>query len=249
MCMLASFMRTEAQNAVVAWLTRRNVLSEEFPAYYIASAYDHPLWPVLRPDGQVTLMSWGLIPHWSGSIEDARQRQNQLINARSETMFEKPSFRACARAGRAVMIASGFFEFHKHDGKSYPFYVYPVDERPLFMGALWSHWTEPSTADAIDTFSVVTTAANRLMEIVHNVKRRMPVLLEESEIDRWIDPSANVEEIHALAASRDISWLRARPVDRRANSNQRAANVPDIQLPIAYPELEGVVEAIRGVQG
>ena len=247
--MLASFMRSEAQNAVIAWLTQRNVLSEEFPTYFIATAYDHPLWPVLRPDGQVTLMSWGLIPHWSGSIEDARQRQNQLINARSETMFEKPSFRASARAGRAVMITSGFFEFHKHDGKSYPFYIYPADGRPLFLGALWSHWTEPSTADAIDTFSVVTTAANRLMEIVHNVKKRMPVVLEESQIDSWIDPAADVTDIHKLSASRDIPWLRAHPVDRRANSNQRAANVPDIQLPFAYSELDAVVESIHELEG
>jgi len=254
-------MSLHGPSAPTIWSSFR--LSEPLPVYYIASGFDHPEWPVVGTDNpaEIVFASWGLVPRWVRSEEDAVAIRNKTLNARAETLFAKPAFRDAARTGRCLVLVTGFYESHKHAGHSYPFFCHLEGGRPFMLaGVLARSDVGGRSAGAPGkeaggspaegpvarshvggrlTFSVVTTAANELMGRVHNEKKRMPVIFESEEralpwIDRGLSPAAAGE----LLEPRDIPGLAAHPVTRMVFARGEDKNVPEIQTRVDYPELD-----------
>lgn len=123
-------------------------------------------------EGRVgSLMHWGLIPHWAKD----RKMAARMINARGETVADKPSFRDSFKRQRCLIPADGFYEW-KDVGEKYkqPYHITLTDEQPIAMAGLWSEWTDPDSQEVIESCTVITTTANSVMRELHE---RMPVIL------------------------------------------------------------------------
>lgn len=123
-------------------------------------------------------MRWGFVPHWYKTPTDGPL----LINARAETLAEKPAFRAAARERRCIVPATGFYEWVKDaDGKRLPYYITSADGSPLAFAGLWQAWGRDG--DTIDTCAIVTCPANATMSAIHH---RMPVILDPADWALWL---------------------------------------------------------------
>lgn len=156
-----------------------------------SSGFSFPLVPVItnQDTESIQLFQWGLLPSWA---RDTALRKNTL-NARLETLVEKPSFRASVE-NRCLVLIDGFYEYQWHDpkGKNKRCYVMTMpDSQPFALGGIYNIWTDKSTGEQIPTFSILTTAANAQMEIIHNTKKRMPLILTRANEKEWLRGEIN----------------------------------------------------------
>ena len=150
------------------------------PRYNIAPSQEHPVLIVEQDRRLLRMMKWGLVPHWSKDPKIGYK----MINARSEGIEEKPSFRGPLKKRRCLVIADGFYEWHKPDNKTkIPYYFSLKSGEPFAFAGLWDIWEKED--QILQTFTIITTSPNELMEPIHN---RMPVILRESDEARWLDP-------------------------------------------------------------
>lgn len=215
-------------------------------AVYHASGFDHPLVPVITSrDKRIGLYSWGLIPNWIKSAADAVKISNRTINARAETMFEKPAFRESARERRCLIMADGFFEHHHKGGKTYPYHIRLKGEECMTMAGLWDEWTDPSSGMTRRTYTVVTTRANAMLARIHNNPKleegpRMPLILPKEMEWEWLKPiheKADQDLIQSLVRSFDEKALESFSV-KRLRGKEAVGNIPYAVLPHRYAELE-----------
>lgn len=209
---------------------------------YHASGFTHPRVYILTniEEQRVELANWGLIPGWAKDKETAESIWNKTINCRAETMFEKPSFRDSAKKRRCVIFVDGFYEHHHKNDKVYPFYIYREDEEMIPIAGLWSEWTDKETGEIRKTFTIITTKANKLLKKVHkNPKQkesRMPWILLEDEIEKWLDPEAEQKELEKMVKPYPDKGLTAHPV-QKLRGKDYPGNVPEITEEVNYPEL------------
>ncbi len=139
--------------------------------------------------GEISLFHWGLIPSWAKE----KSIGYKMINARSETILEKPSYKNAFRSRRCLVPADSFFEWKK-DSEKTPYRILMKDEKPFAMAGIWDHW---ATADGeiIHSFSILTTSPNELMSGIHD---RMPVILSAADEKRWLSPSSDSELLGIL---------------------------------------------------
>jgi len=215
------------------------------PAYH-ASGFDHPLVPiVIDTTKAVTKMSWGLIPNWVKNPAEAVQISNRTINARAETMFEKPAFREPARERRCLVLVDGFYEHHHKNNKTFPYHIHFKDDSPMSLAGLWDEWTDPATGLVRRTYTIVTTRANPLMVRIHNNPKveegpRMPLILPREVEWQWLKPINTKEDqqmIAELVHSYDECALEAYTV-KRLRGKEAVGNRPEAVNPVRYPELE-----------
>lgn len=155
-------------------------------------------------------MRWGFLPHWYKTPSDGPL----LINARAETVAEKPAFRAACRERRCIIPASGFFEWTKDpEGKRLPWYIRRTDETPIAFAGIWQDWERGDTA--FRTCAIVTTAANEAMSAIHH---RMPVILQPGDWPLWLGEDGKGAATLMTAADNDV--LRFHRVDPKVNSNR-----------------------------
>lgn len=204
-------------------LSRRKQLVEE----YFETASDEPEWtpryniaptqpvPVIRqnpkePRRELSLMRWGLIPSWAKDSSIAAQ----TINARSETAATKPAFRDPLASRRCLVPADGFYEWSR-SGKTKQAYCFEVNDGELFAFAgLWDRWKHPS-GQWIKSCSILTTAPNAVTSSVHD---RMPVILDPSDYDVWLDPGMrNLDAVSGMLKPYDARMMRCYPVSSRVN--------------------------------
>jgi putative SOS response-associated peptidase YedK len=206
------------------------------PRYNIA-----PTQPVLavrrRGDGkrELVLLHWGLIPSWAKEPSIG----NRMINARAETVAEKPSFRNALRRRRCLIPADGFYEWLKRpSGPKQPFDVSREDGAPFALAGLWEHWQGPN-GEEIESCTIVTTAANRLMKPLHD---RMPVIIDAADYETWLagegEHPREVQALQTLLAPREWQGMRTRPVSRLVN-NTRNEGPRLLDPPAAEPPDEG----------
>jgi putative SOS response-associated peptidase YedK len=204
-------------------LSRRKQLVEEYfdsapwddgwnPRYNIAPT--QPV-PVIRqnpkkPVRELSLIRWGLIPHWSKDGSGA----TRTINARSETAAKKPAFRDPLKFRRCLILADGFYEWKRNGATKQPF-CFEVNEGELFAFAgLWDGWRD-SNGQWVKTCTILTTTPNALTSTVHD---RMPVILDRESYDLWLDPGMqNVAAISELLKPFDVRAMRCYPVSTRIN--------------------------------
>jgi putative SOS response-associated peptidase YedK len=171
------------------------------------------------------LFQWGLIPSWAKDPKIG----NKLINARAETLAEKPSFRTALKRRRCLVLADGFYEWRKEaGGTKTPMYVTMQDGRPFAFAGLWEVW-QPPEGDLLKTCTIITTEPNALMAPIHN---RMPAILPREAYDRWLTPDEmKSDEAMKLLKPFDAAQMKAVPVSARVNSP--AADTPELVLPLA----------------
>ena len=150
---------------------------------------------------------WGLVPFWAKDPSIG----NRMINARAETVAEKPSFRNAYRKRRCLILADGFYEWHTESGVKVPYYISLESGEPFAFAGLWEHWESKETGEVLETATIVTTEANDYLSQLHH---RMPVVLEPNTADRWMGgDEALLDEFRAAGPS-----LRAWPVDRKVGN-------------------------------
>ncbi|NUP95079.1 MAG: SOS response-associated peptidase, partial [Planctomycetaceae bacterium] len=132
------------------------------------------------PGLRVAWMRWGLVPPWAKDPV----KGPPLINARAETVAEKPSFRSAFKRRRCLVPASGFYEWRAEGGRKQPYYIYAADGAPLAIAGLWEHWEGPE-GDVVESCTLLTTEANDLVRPIHD---RMPVFLPPAAFADWLDP-------------------------------------------------------------
>jgi putative SOS response-associated peptidase YedK len=222
---------------------------------YHVSGFEHPLVPVVHTvDGKVQIepMYWGLIPHWSKDRELAHKLWNNTINARSETMFDKPSYRGPAQYRRGIISVNSFFEHHHLNKQAYPFNIRPKDGETLTMAVLWDEWNDVNTGEIKQTFSVVTVEGNELLSTIHNNPKldgpRMPLILKDEQIDDWLGLSGSgldKKELLAMCKPLKEDSLAVIPV-RKLRGKQAVGNDPKAIERFDYPEL-ALVPELEGI--
>lgn len=170
--------------------------------------------PVVRDavTRNVEALHWGLIPSWAKDETIA----SRLINARSETLAEKPSFRSAYARRRCLILADGFYEWQSTGPKSpkQPYYFQLKDGRPFMFAGLWESWRTPDGSDKL-TCTIITTSANDLIRPFHE---RMPVILTGERIWQWLAPAPIADVAHLLAPYNSQA-MTTRPVNRMVNSS------------------------------
>lgn len=158
------------------------------------------------------LMRWGLVPEWVKDPNDFPL----IINARAETLIEKPSFRDSVNHRRCIIPASGYYEWHRpSSGPKQPYYFHNADGSPMCFAGLYTNWHGPN-GEEIDTFAVVTTPANKAVSAVHH---RMPALLKGAAIEEWLATSSILGR-HAIKLLKPSSESEVvfHPVSERVNN-------------------------------
>lgn len=181
------------------------------PRYNAAPTQDMPVVRAAAGGGrEAAMLRWGLVPSWSRE----GKMKSILINARSETVAEKPAFRDAFRRRRCLVPADGFFEW-KHAGRDrMPWLFEPVDGVPLCFAGLWEKWSA-GDAGTLESFTILTTTPNEILAPFHD---RMPVILPQAAREAWLADDASEAALTPLLAPVPAAALRARPVDPRLNS-------------------------------
>ncbi len=169
--------------------------------------------PVIRiTDGKPECLEarWGLIPFWAKDLKIGAR----MINARAETVAEKPAFRSAFKKRRCIIPISGFYEWQKQTaGAKVPHYITRADDNPMLLAGLWEYWDRG--AEPIESFTIITTDANEFMSPIHD---RMPVILEPERVSAWLSPQTSAEEAQTLLVRAPDGVLEAHPVSTTVNS-------------------------------
>jgi len=191
------------------------------PRYNIAPTQDVAAVVAGETGPRIGTLRWGLIPYWA----DDPAIGNRLINARAETVDEKPSFRDPFRDRRCLVLADGFYEWRKENGAKTPMRVRLPDEEPFAFAGLWDRWLDPD-GGPVHTCAIITTDASPAIRPIHP---RMPVILPPGDRERWIDddadPAALKDLLHPYRGE-----LEAYAVPTRVNSP--ANEGPDLIEPV-----------------
>ena len=190
---------------------RAPVPFEILPKYNLCPTQISPVLRLFEGERQFQPMHWQLIPEW----EPVFKTSLSTINAKSETIFKSSLYRDLVLRQRCIVPLSGFFEW-KRDGKQrHPFKIYLSDEPIMSVAGIWAAW-RPNTPDERLSFSILTTSANEFMSKIHN---RMPVILDRSDEDVWIDPETQDEKLlQKILKPCPDSWLAAVEVSPLVNS-------------------------------
>ena len=156
---------------------------------------------------ELAMFRWGLIPSWAKDPSIG----NRMINARAETVAEKPSFRAAYRRRRCLVLADGFYEWKKEGDTKTPWFISLASGAPFAFAGLWENWQSKESDESIQSTTVITTAANDFMAKLHH---RMPVVLQPDTANRWLAGDDDLIDDVASNGPEFKAW----PVDRRVNN-------------------------------
>jgi putative SOS response-associated peptidase YedK len=212
-----------------------DVLPDTLPRYNVAPTQS--VVAIVAEDGirKAQKFRWGLVPSWS---KDAKVNA-AMINARSETIAEKPAYRAAFKRRRCLIPADGFYEWKAVGKVKFPHHIGMKDGAPFAMAGIYEVWRDKANPDAepLFTAAIVTTGPNELMEKIHD---RMPVILAPEDWDTWLDPDAEPAALLELLRPFPAEKMAARPVSR-AVSNARNEG-PQCQAEAPAEDLAALAE-------
>jgi putative SOS response-associated peptidase YedK len=186
----------------IEWSPRYNIA----PAQPVAVVRQNPE----RPVRQFSLMRWGLIPYWA---KDANVGF-KIINARAETVAEKPAYRDPFKNRRCLIPADGFYEWKREGRVKQPFNFGMADDSIFAFAGIWDRWKNP-LGEMIETCSIITTTPNALLADVHD---RMPVILPLENYDLWLDPGfKGTDDLREMLRPYEPSLMKRYPVSTRVN--------------------------------
>ncbi len=204
---------------------------------YFLSGFNHPSLPVICKSGIIS-MQWGLIPSWTKSLAQATKIQNSTLNAVGETCHEKPSFRNPIKNQRGILPVTGFFEWRTINTTKYPYYIYPADQPFFSFGCIYDIWKHPNSEQSLYTVSIITTVANNLMEIIHNEKKRMPLILSPSDEKTWLNPATNNHDLTNLIRPTTEIPMSAYTISKLAGNAKANRNILEILQKAQYAGIQ-----------
>jgi putative SOS response-associated peptidase YedK len=172
-------------------------------------------------DAELVLLRWGLVPHWSQGADS----RFSMINARAETVHEKPAYRGPFRHHRCLIPAEGFYEWKQEAGGKQPYFIHTAEQRPFAMAGLWDHWQD-ADGNELQSCSIIVTDADPALAEIHD---RMPLILAPEQYAAWLDPSnqdsAAIRELMQFS----VAGLQFQPVSKRVNNP--ANDDPELMAP------------------
>jgi putative SOS response-associated peptidase YedK len=205
------------------------------PSYYY-HAFSLPELPAVcseTPD-KIRLLTWGLIPSWVKTTEDANVIRFKTFNARSESANKKPSFSSVFSSKRCIIPVKGFYEWQHAGNEKIPWYIYHYNNDILSMAGLYDEWTSDSTGEIFSTFSILTTDANEMMAAIHNSAKRMPVILDKLSETRWLAQSISPSDAMSLLRPCPVEILKAHTIGPLVNDKSANRNSPEVINPFNY---------------
>jgi putative SOS response-associated peptidase YedK len=180
------------------------------PRYNVAPSLGFPAVRMRDGERELTAFTWGLLPSWSKDLSGTKP-----INARAETIFEKPMFRTAIRRRRCLIPANGFYEWQQRPGAKQPWHVGMADGSLFAFGGIWEYWAKQGAAPVVSC-AIIVTGANELMRTIHEC---MPVIVAPEDYARWLsDELQDPVEIGEMLVPYPAEEMRAYPVSTRVNS-------------------------------
>jgi putative SOS response-associated peptidase YedK len=211
----------------------------------VTSGFEFTQWPIIKEDPNsadllLEMAHWEFIPSWiqnNKELETSREKFTTL-NAKGENLLESKMYRDASLKRRCIVLSSGFYEWRHYKPigakkeNAYPYFI-TINEKPVFfLAGIYQPWTDKITGETIDSFAIVTTAANTLMSKVHNKKKRMPTILSESLAHEWLQDELNESRI------KEIANFQLDDKDMEANSIRKDFKISaHPQEKFIYPEL------------
>jgi putative SOS response-associated peptidase YedK len=196
--------------------------SVSFNPIFHASGFEFGKWPIVANFSEISDMNWGLIPSWAKSSKDAGEIKAKTLNARGETFREKASFK---NAFPCLVPSTGFFEWKLVGNSKIPYFIYLKNAEIFSMAGVFDKWVNEK-GEINFSFSILTTEANSLMAEIHNVKKRMPIILKSENEDKWLN--GTLEE-KALIQPFDSHLMDAHAISSVISSKNH--NVREVSLP------------------
>jgi len=185
---------------------------------------------------KLDVMQWGLIPSWIKTQKEAEKIRLMTLNAKVETLNEKPAFRNCLKKQRCLIPISGFFEWREIQKAKYPYFI-QSNENISAIAGIYEHWKNPDTNEQIKTFSMITTEANNLMAQIHKTKKRMPLIVNYDQGKQWLNEGFEFNHVTEFLEDTQKSNLKAHPIEK--DFQQKAIQNSNVNLlkEVPYPEL------------
>jgi putative SOS response-associated peptidase YedK len=210
--MCGRFVRITPVSVLAVKFKAEKVFSNLVPSYNIAPSQEII---IIKDEGirQLIQCKWGLIPSWAKDPSIG----NKMINARSETVSEKPAFRSAFKKKRCLVIADGFYEWRTEGKRKFPMYIRLKSGEPFGFAGLYNVWTSPG-GEKTCTCTIITTEANEAVKPIHD---RMPVILPRDKEDIWVNPAIeDREELLAVLKPYSSEEMEAYEVSTKVNSPQ-----------------------------
>ena len=156
-------------------------------------------------------LKWGLVPSWAKDLSIG----SRMINARSETLAEKPAFRSAFKQRRCLILADGFYEWRvEGKGPKQPYRITLADGGPFAFAGLWERWRDKKSGESVDSCTIATTLANDALESIHH---RMPVILPPADYGMWLDTTESSDRVQALLRPAPNDQIRFHAISTRVN--------------------------------
>lgn len=248
MCFYYAVVKTNAKALIENGIITEKQLSL-FPEKQFVKGFDFPFMPVISNEypALIQMFRWGFVPPHIQNTEKANDFLNQYntLNAKAENLFESRLFSEAIRKQRCLVLCSGFFEWRhknpeKKNSEKYPFYVSLKDGGMFVFGGLWEKFTDNETGEIIHNYAIITTKANELMELVHNTKKRMPLIIEPENAMKWLNSDLNDDEIKSFLKPFDADKLKATPI-KKINPRLQYESDPGITVYYHYQELSAML--------
>ena len=210
---------------------------------YHANGFNHNSLPAVYKDDKTSnlkleLMQWGLVPGWVKGEEQAKKIRSHTLNARGETVDSKPSFRGAFRYRPCLVPATGYFEWMHHKGQKFPFFIHVGGFPIVSFAGIWDEWVNDQTGEILHSFSIITCEANSLAARIHNTKKRMPVILEKENEDKWLELETDRSVRKDLLKPFDPSAMDAYTISKLITNRNRNSNVAEVLEPFGYTGLQ-----------
>ena len=195
------------------------------PRYNITPSQDIAIVRSAEQGRELATARWGLVPAWS---KDEKTRYS-TINARADSVAEKPAYRSAFRRRRCLVPASGFYEWRKQQNGKQPYRIGMADNSVMALAGLWEHWE--GEGKSFDSCSIIVTEANELIDSIHH---RMPVIFNRDQFDQWLDPyNQDIPQLQAMLGPYPGEKMSLWPVSRRVNSpaNDDPACIEAVEVP------------------
>jgi putative SOS response-associated peptidase YedK len=175
---------------------------------------------------------WGLVPFWSKDLSGA----SRLINARAETVAQKPSFRAAFKKRRCLILSDGFYEWKGEKGNKSPYFLYLPDKKPFAFAGLWEAWKPKDAGDDQSIYYSCTIITRDASTSIKDIHHRMPVILQPPAYDRWLDPAnQQSDDLQHILDSQHIRKINHFQVSKMVNRVQN--NSPELIRPLSGKEI------------
>jgi putative SOS response-associated peptidase YedK len=211
-----------------------------FEPIYHHSGFSTPLHPVIANESvqSISLFQWGLVPFWTKDEVSAERIRTETLNAKAETIHQKPSFRASIITKRCLVLVDGFYEWREEGKKKYPYYISLASNDAFALAGIWDRWLNNRTGEVKETFSIVTTRANPLLERIHNTRKRMPVILRREDETKWLEKDLDRAAIGSVLGPYDATQMQARTVSKLISTKRANTNVPEVMTEFTYEGLD-----------